>query len=1150
MLFKTTVLIIIVFCLNSECIAQRGKTILTKVDTFITCKWVNDSITTVRKDIERLTGYTLWDPTEEEFNVTKEVRNLHFVQVIKEIYGTRIDSVIIKDKIKAIVLKLNNAAKKKTHAQYILHGHVVNKKQEAVSYATVNISGTTITASSDIEGNFQLSSPHENFTIVVTAVNYKALKKQINGEKELVTITMEDSITKLNEVAVIASRKLQATQIHKDTVLLFYMDIKTGAKSHIDSSMFNWSSSQNIADRLPTGIVLNSNTSNDAYQSPITIRNRITIIGYPHILVILNGVPFQGDLSNINPNDIESIEVIKDAAASTQYGLHAGNGVLIIVTKSGAYNTKTKLTATTNTTIGTKPNLSRVNFLNGAGHIEFIKDVFNSGYYDYLLNNVGWYPFSPIVTILHKQRQGLISANEAELALTNLSTTDIKSEARKYLYTTSVHQQYHIGIQGGDTLYRFNFSQGYDVAKWNLIGNNNTRLTTYFNHAIQLTKKGPEIYNIINLTQNSFNKNGLDIYNLQSANEKLADEQGNPLAVTTTLNQAYKDSLTKSGKLLNWNNKPLEEIALGNNKINNTALHVTFGLKYHFFKKLEANIAYRHETETSENINHHSLQSYFTRNTINTFTQFDSNGNIYRPVPLGAIIDRNTYTRNINNIIGQLKYEALNNKTNTLIFQAGTEIRHFRCSNRTERNYGVTRPGTKANVDNSTYFSTSYAPGITYQIPLIDDSIFTNEHYYSIYANGIYTWKKRLQASLSYRKDESNIFGVQANLKGIPLIAAGISWDFDLTSQQLFSLLRVRLSDGYCSNASRSVSSLTGLQSLRVNAWNAPMNMIVNPPNPQLSWERVHISNIGFDFSLYDGLISGSTDFFTKRGVNLLGIAPIDPTSGFSTFPGNVAAMRGHGLEVTLNTKLGSKKFQWQNTTLMSIISDKVTTYYIQQPAIWYYCDPLYLNPVPGKPLFSMYSLHFRDIDANGNPIGAFANQSTKDYNSILLSPNLSDLIYHGPATPTFYGSFRNSIRWNKLELGINIVWKAGYYIRTSSVNYNAVIHGEAIGHSDIAMRWRQPGDELITKIPSLSFPIDHSRELFYNYSSALVERGDHIRLQDIRFTYNFNQKKSVYIYANNIGLLWKATRKPIDPDFVNNLTQPLQITIGTKIEL
>lgn len=117
-------------------------------------------------------------------------------------------------------------------------------------------------------------------------------------------------------------------------------------------------------------------------------------------------------------------------------------------------------------------------------------------------------------------------------------------------------------------------------------------------------------------------------------------------------------------------------------------------------------------------------------------------------------------------------------------------------------------------------------------------------------------------------------------------------------------------------------------------------------------------------------------------------------------------------------------------------------------------------------------------------------------------------------------------------------------------------MEGLSAGHPDYSKRWQHPGDEKITHVPSLTLLPDYARDFFYNYSTDLIERGDHIRLQNIRLSYRIHQPDSrkqgqpgleVFLYANNIGLLWKANDKGIDPDYINSIPEPRSISIGLK---
>jgi hypothetical protein len=196
-------------------------------------------------------------------------------------------------------------------------------------------------------------------------------------------------------------------------------------------------------------------------------------------------------------------------------------------------------------------------------------------------------------------------------------------------------------------------------------------------------------------------------------------------------------------------------------------------------------------------------------------------------------------------------------------------------------------------------------------------------------------------------------------------------------------------------------------------------------------------------------------------------------------------------------------------------------------------------------------------LDGQGNPQGWLNGHVSEDYGSITNSSDLSNLLYKGPANPTVFGSVRNDFGWKRWGLSFNIVYKLGYYFRRSSINYYNLFQGSSPGHPDYKRRWQYPGDEQRTYVPSLIYPADASRDLFYTNSEPLVEKGDHIRLQDIELSYKLQKKvlsrlpvQSIrfYLYANNIGLLWKANHQGIDPDNISDMPNPRTLALGIKL--
>jgi hypothetical protein len=431
--------------------------------------------------------------------------------------------------------------------------------------------------------------------------------------------------------------------------------------------------------------------------------------------------------------------------------------------------------------------------------------------------------------------------------------------------------------------------------------------------------------------------------------------------------------------------------------------------------------------------------------------------------------------------------------------------------------------------------------------------------------NAAYTYKRRYTLSGSARKDESNLFGVKTNQKGVPLWSAGFAWAI---SQEAFyhvawlPELKLRITKGYNGNIDKSV---TAFVTARMNAnsavYNLPTGTITNPPNPSLRWEKVDIQNIGIDFATRGRRIEGSLEYYTKRGTDLIGVSPIAPSTGISEFRGNTADIKGHGLDLVLNCINMKGPFFWKTNFLFSYVTDKVTSYKAAQDIAAAYASQQTFNPLEGRPLYSIYSFKWAGLDPQtGDPMGYLNGKPSKDYVSILSATDLSTLVYHGSATPRVFGSIRNTFSWKGVSLSCNITYKMAYYFkRRSFVNADLISLQPMAVHADYAKRWQKPGDEKITDVPSLVYPsLLSGRDNMYQASEILVEKGDHIRLQDIQLSYDLNRQQvkklpvqniRFYVYASNLGILWKANDKGIDPDFVIGLPNPRTIAVGASID-
>src|SRR5699024_10542552 len=191
-----------------------------------------------------------------------------------------------------------------------------------------------------------------------------------------------------------------------------------------------------------------------------------------------------------------------------------------------------------------------------------------------------------------------------------------------------------------------------------------------------------------------------------------------------------------------------------------------------------------------------------------------------------------------------------------------------------------------------------------------------------------------------------------------------------------------------------------------------------------------------------------------------------------------------------------------------------------------------------------------------GEAQGYLDGEVSKDYNNIVgVGTKIEDLELFGSAIPTKFGSMINSFSYKNITFNVGLSFKFGYWFRRNSINYTNLLTTWR-GHSDYQDRWQHSGDEVFTNVPVNQYTTNSNRDMFYNGSSVLVEKADHIRLQYLRLAYDFkNETKHIknfqlFLNAQNIGLIWAANKRSRDPDFSrsgHNLPVPKSFTVGVR---
>lgn len=1087
--------------------------------------------------------------------VTLNIKNLGLKAVLDRCFEGQpltyyiIDNtIVVKPKEKTILERVGEYLQNIT-----VSGKVLDENGMPLAGVNVILQGTTRSTITDEKGLFSMVVPNENAVLLVRLIGYEPYEIIVKNNSKP-TIVLKPNVTLLDEAGI----NTGFDKIPKERA--------TGSFTLIDNTLINRSVSTNILDRLDgvtSGLIFTKGNSISAPRSSIEIRGRSTLFSSAEPLIVVDNFAYDGNLANINPNDVESITILKDAAAASIWGSRSGNGVIVITTKKGKLNTTPKISFNANVNIGGKPNLYYTRQLSSGQFLEVERFLFDKGTYNASINN-GYSLLSPAVEIMLARRNGTITAAQETEQLNLLASYDVREQQLKYLNRVSVDQQYQASISGGGNSQNYFVSIGYDKGLPNDVSSNSDRITINANNTYYLLKDKFEFFTGIVYTGSKTVSGVGAIGNLSYPYTRLADEDGNALVVPTTLRPSYI-ATAGGGKLLNWTRKPLEDLENGYNKAttNLTDYRLNLSLRYKIIKGLSATLYYNYEKGLSQRNTLNELESYTTRSLINQYTQINATTRaVTYPLPMGSILRGSSSTIRSNNGRFQINYENKWNK-HAVNLLSGTEIRDYESFTGSNVFYGYnddTKINQNAAVNTTVNFPLFYGSG-TSRISIDADQQGNTNRYLSYYLNGSYSYDERYIASFSARKDESNIFGVATNQKGVPLWSAGLAWA--ISKESFYKLewlqqLKLRTTFGYTGNSNNSISAYLTATSSTGGLYNTYNATIQNPPNPSLRWEKNQNLNIGLDFATLKNRLSGSIDFWRKKGLDLIGSSPIAPQTGIALYTGNSANTLTKGVDVELHSINVNGSFKWYTSLLYNYSQSKVTQYKVSNGSNYNVVSSNYNNPLEGYPYYALFSFKYAGLDNTGNPQGYLNGTISTDYAAIRNSIDRNELVFSGSAIPTSFGGIRNTFSYLGVDLSFNITYKFGYYFRRNSLDNDSIYGGGAVYQmADYDKRWQNPGDEVFTNVPGLIYPSNNVRTSMYLFSNALVKKGDHIRLRDIRFGYTLPKFEkfpfrslNLFAYANNIGLIWRANKQKIDPDFVLGIPSARTIAFGLRADL
>lgn len=1049
-----------------------------------------------------------------------------------------------------------------------VRGKVVDEEGKAIAGASVVVKGSTRGVSTNENGEFELNGVDGNATLVISGVNIERFEVKVNGRGQLGVLKTTAKISELADVTISAVNT-GYQQIPKERA--------TGSFVFIDSALINRSVGTNIIDRLngiTNGVAFNNNIVGgniivQKNQSQLSVRGRGTINSNPNALIILDNFPYDGDLNTINPDDIESITVLKDAAASAIWGSYSGNGVIVLTSRKGKYNQPMNISVNSFISIGDKPDLNYTPILNSSEYIDVELFLYKNGFYNSVLSGNNRSQVTPLVEMLAKRAAGQIGSTDSANFINSIRNNDFRKDLSKDFYQKPLSQHYDIGLSGGGQNNRYFFSLGYDNNKLVKTANSFERFNLRFRNSFSMIPKKLEINTDIQFAKNNSINNGSSL-TLNVPYYSLVDANGNAAALPNGYRMSYLDTVGQ-GKLLDWFYRPLDELSYSNNSSSLTDYHINTSVTYHIIKGLDVNTFYNYNTGTSNREFLQDQNSYYTRNQINSYSQINfTTGIVTRPVPLGGIVDRTLANYKSSNFRTNLSY--LNKwKSHDINVQVGYEERQISSTNSSYRLYGYNPSNqTSINVDYVGFYP-GYVTRNNTQIPSNVSNLVTKNNFISYYGLVGYSYLNKYSFTASIRKDQSNIYGVTTNMKGVPLYSAGLSWKISNEKFYQFGLLpylRLRATFGYNGNSNTEVAAVTTIRYGTTNSYGGIQAAISNIPNPSLRWEKVQQLNYGIDFGSKNNVIEGSLEYYVKNAKDLIAASPIDPTTGNASITNNSASLTTKGVDIQITSHNINKRYlRWTSSFIFNFVLDKITAYYGQTSSINTYVQNGFINPIIGRPLYSMYVYPYGGLDSVGNPKAILDGKTSYAYNTLFSSRNFDNIRYIGPMNPPINGSLRNDFHYKQVTLSLLIRYSFGGYFRRFSANYSSMFSatggGSAWSLPDYGQRWQKQGDENLTNVPAMIYSgYNNGRDNFYANSDVLVEKSDFIKLQDVRVSYDLSPsilKRSpfknlqFFVFLNNIGFLWKANKCGIDPEnvpFTFTASNPKLFSFGLKANL
>jgi len=1069
---------------------------MSETQSKITLSGQNITLKEVFTEIEGQTNLSI-DYEESSIDIGRKV-NVNIIDLnINETMNNVLRNSGYTYTIKGNHILISRASRQREDNRIAITGMVTDSNGEPIIGANVVEKGTTNGTITDYNGSFSLAVA-EKAVLTISYIGY--INKEVNvGSQRSFSIQLLEDTQTLEEVVVVGYGTQKRSDVTTAVASVSSENLKERAAMNFGEA---------IAGQMPGVQIQQTNGSPGGEGLTVRVRGVGSITQSNDPLYVVDGYPMEGGAFRlVNPSDIESIQILKDASSSAIYGSRGANGVVIITTKTGKNG---KPVVSLNAYVGFQQREKEVKMMNRNQYVDWFVDGRNQAWLDAKVIS-GDPDQSPHTINDSNERRALYPSASTQYMIPDgtggykYNFLDPNSVAQlpdnnwqDLLFRNAMMQQYEVSVTGGTENTRYAFSGSY-VNQEGIVRNTNYER---FNFRTNISTKVSDRINV-GMTLIAYTTNGREMANGKDAPVMYALNLP-PIFPLKNEDGTYGSMIRNPEILAGDVANPIGIADEVYNKRRRYGWLGTFFAEWEIIKDLKFRVGINGGIQ--DNINKVYEASYI---------DFDASK---APRPAKGVNERWTDRDWV--IENTLNYNITLEEKHAITALAGYTTQkhsneHMKGEARGFANDNITtlNAGTMYNLtsDEGDYSMISYLGRLTY------------------------AFDNRYLLTATVRRDGSSRFG--SNNKWGTFPSASIGWRISQESfmQDIQQVSDMKIRAGFGISGNNRIGNYASIGRLSTGYYPTGdgLQNTVNPntmSNYDLGWEKTRQYNLGFELGLFDNRIRFEADFYDSQSIDLLLNVPVPTITGYSTQMQNIGKVQNRGMEYAISTKNLTGEFSWSSNFNISFNKNKVLEVGPDERPI--YGSAANANnsfiTKPGYPIASFYGYVYEGVFMSQEELDRYPHLAADkvgdgryrdvDGNGVL---DQNDKTIIGDNHPIFTAGFNNTFSYKNFSLAIQLTGSYGAETFSFWKRMCGIYHGDRNGIVEQTNRWRspeQPGDG--THFRPTRTPSGWQRDP----SSAWVQDASYLRLRNLTFGYDFNRKLVQPLGINGLRLYFTGT--------------------------